>query len=525
MTAAAGPTERRPDPVGADAVLRQSSAGRSLAHRHRRLSQAVVPNNVSHGEAVHRDVPGGTADLAERRDGFTIRASRTSTRRTSAAVAPRSFPPITAAARRRAVNNGNPVAFNATFTNQGATTTITDAHLGRAGRRHDHLHDERAHGLVDEPVRRHRRQHQRCAYNSAGATASARSDDDHVHRSRPVAADPDSGVGRRATAERSPTRRVRAQAQGRRQDLDGEQHARRLQQGEHARRRDITVVPSATSFVLRTRADPGPIITKGQIDTLANPGAFGRHADVNTLTTVTADVPSATAGNLDGARHHVSIDRAERRRDRHDRTRPTSRRPRTSSPSVTAATTCCTSRTRTRRPTASRRRSSAPAARPPARIRPAGHPTSVRRRRPSRRRRRPRRRQRRRPHRPTTTTSTSTTTTTRCRRRRRRHLDVDDDHNAAADNDDVDVNTHGAADDHDVDINDDHDRAADNYDDDTTSRRRRQPPTLDDHDHDSRRWRRNRDRLRVPARSAWRTFYDSNGVLAPLTDVTQLGVR
>src|SRR5437868_2533972 len=83
--------------------------------------QDVVPNNVATGAAYTSTVPGGTATLPSQASGQTLTGfkniGQTYLYRSNAGS-----PQITSAtANGTATNNGNPVAFNVSFTNEGTT--------------------------------------------------------------------------------------------------------------------------------------------------------------------------------------------------------------------------------------------------------------------------------------------------------------------------------------------------------------------------------------------------------------------
>jgi hypothetical protein len=257
-------------------------------------TQTIVPNTVNQGEAYTADLPSGSTQLPSTGGGYTITGfkdiAQTFLFRSSSGM-----PAVTnAVANGGATNNGNPIAFNVSFTNEGTSVPISTASYSLLGGGTITYTTSVAHGLAKNQVV-DILGNNKSGYNFSGArivsvptattftltgrplsaTAATWSAADGGTITYTLTAPHDLKVGDRVTTYNfSPSRYNRTQ--------------------------NISAVPSPTQLVLPGGAtDPGPATTLGTINTLPNPTAFTLPAgNVHTLTTVSAGPPTASPGEL-----------------------------------------------------------------------------------------------------------------------------------------------------------------------------------------------------------------------------------
>ncbi len=256
--------------------------------------QAVVPNDVATSASYDSTIPGGTANLPDNGAGFDISAyqdlNQTYLFRSSSA----SPPQISAtAAQGGATNNGDPVAFNTSFTNEGTTVPITTASWNKDNGGTITYTTASPHGLsATQLIDVSGWPANKDGYNASGAVVhSVPSATTFTFTGRAINISNAVWSGGNITFTTStPHPFVVGQAVSTVNSAPG----------GYNQNKDVLSVPSPTQFVIKgPNTDPGAITTKGVVDTLANPGAVGSTlGSVHTLTTVVLSTPNASPGPL-----------------------------------------------------------------------------------------------------------------------------------------------------------------------------------------------------------------------------------
>ncbi len=256
--------------------------------------QAVVPNTVATSAPYASTIPGGTAELPATGGGYPINELKNIGQiylfRSSSGT-----PQITnTVANGGATNNGNPVTFTTSFTNQGTTIPITAAAWSSSPGGVITYTTGSPHGLaknqlVDETG------FGKAAYNASGALVGSVPTSTTFTRTGKALPIANAVWTAGNSGEITFTTSVRhGLAVGNFVTATGNSPAR------YNRNVQVTAIPSPTSFVVPGGAtDPGPIVTKNQVWTLGNPGASGTTlGSVSTLTTAVATTASAQPGSL-----------------------------------------------------------------------------------------------------------------------------------------------------------------------------------------------------------------------------------
>jgi hypothetical protein len=252
--------------------------------------QAVVPNTVATSAAYSATIPGGTANLPSSGAGFPISGfkdvSQTYLFRSSAGS-----PQITSAVPQGvATSNGNPVTYTATATNEGTSTAVTSAVWDAAVGGRITYNTGVAHNLTKGQVV-DVAGFTKAGYNASGsAVGSVPSTTQFTINGRPLtitAASWSAGFITYTTAARHELK------------VGDDITVINATPGAYAGNKTVAAILSDTQFTAARAADPGPVVGKGSVDTLANPGATGTGlGSVKTLTAVRLNTATAEPGPL-----------------------------------------------------------------------------------------------------------------------------------------------------------------------------------------------------------------------------------
>ena len=254
--------------------------------------QAVVPNTAAQNAAYDSTIPGGTTTLPAVGAGLAI-SSFNDIRQVYLFRSSTGVPAITSAvAQGGATNNGNPVTFNTSFTNEGTSVAVTTAAWTSDSGGTITYTTGVAHGVSKSQVI-DITGFQKTGYNATGTVVSSvPSTTQFTVHGRPMTVNNAVWAAGDITFTSNIAHGIKV---GESVTTVGSAPARYNRTGV------VTAVPSTTQFTVAGGAtDPGPITTKGQIATLANPTAIGTSTpgSVRTLTTFTSTVPLATPGPL-----------------------------------------------------------------------------------------------------------------------------------------------------------------------------------------------------------------------------------
>ncbi len=269
--------------------------GGSLATNIDITVQGVVPDTANQGDAYDATIPGGTTTLPDTSNGFNISGyknlDQTYLLRSSSGNA--AITGVTA--NGGATNNGNPITYNTSYTNTGAAMALSTGSWSSANGGTITYTTTAAHGLHAGQLVDITGAHNPL-YNMSGAVVAA------VPTSTTFTV-----TGRSYTITSATWSAV-----GGGTITFGTAFDHHLQVGDTVSTINsspgkynvdgvVSAVDDSTHFEIAgaSATDPGPITTKGVVDTLGKPGSIGSpKGNVNTLTTVTLDTPTAQPGTL-----------------------------------------------------------------------------------------------------------------------------------------------------------------------------------------------------------------------------------
>ena len=257
-----------------------------------------MPNTAAVASAYSMTFPGGTTTLPSSSNGFTITGFK-NLNQTYLFRASSGSPQVTSATPAGgAVNNGNPVPFNATFTNEGSSSTIASASYSNQGGGTITFTTTAAHSfaagqLVDITG------NTPAGYNQSGAViASVPSSTTLTVHGRSIGTSAGSWSSPGGVPTLTYTTSIPHLLH-----VGDSINVVNVTPNRYNGVKTLSAVLSPTQFqVLDTSStkntDPGPITGQGQIDTLVNPGGFTHKGTINSLTTVTLSTPNASPGTL-----------------------------------------------------------------------------------------------------------------------------------------------------------------------------------------------------------------------------------
>jgi hypothetical protein len=254
--------------------------------------QAVVPNTAAQSAAYSVTIPGGTANLPSSGGGFAITGfkdvSQTYLFRSSSGS-----PQITSAvANGVATSNGDPVTYTVTPTNEGSTTAISNAVWDGSGGGRITFDTSAAHNLFKGQIV-DTAGFQKTGYNLSGFVVSAvPTTTQFTINGRPLAVSAATWAGSVITYTTAGRHQLNV---GDKVTMVNQTPAR------YAGTKTVTGIVNGTQFTTAGgTTDPGPIIAKGSVDTLADPTNIGTSTlgSVKTVTAVRLNSATATPGPL-----------------------------------------------------------------------------------------------------------------------------------------------------------------------------------------------------------------------------------
>ncbi|MGZ6927941.1 MAG: beta strand repeat-containing protein, partial [Acidimicrobiia bacterium] len=291
----AGAATTNGDPVlWAQTQCIASVVGTTIAQNQDITVQAVVPNSVAQSASYDATVPGGTANLPSSASGFTISGykdiGQTYLFRSSSGS-----PQITnVVANGGATSNGNPVTFNVSYTNEGSSTAVASASWDQGAGGRITYNTSVAHNLAKNQTV-DITGFGKAGYNFSGALVNSVPTTTQftvTGRSLPISGGTwSSAGGGTITFTTAIPHRLK---------VGDTITSINSTPARYNRTADVLSTPSDTQFTVAGGAtDPGPIVTKGQVDTLSNPGGTGATlGSVKTLTTALLSTATAQPGPL-----------------------------------------------------------------------------------------------------------------------------------------------------------------------------------------------------------------------------------
>ncbi|MGZ4712665.1 MAG: beta strand repeat-containing protein [Acidimicrobiia bacterium] len=291
----AGAATTNGDPVlWAQTQCIASVVGTTIAQNQDITVQAVVPNSVAQSASYDATVPGGTANLPSSASGFTISGykdiGQTYLFRSSSGS-----PQITnVVANGGATSNGNPVTFNVSYTNEGSSTAVASASWDQGAGGRITYNTSVAHNLAKNQTV-DITGFGKAGYNFSGALVNSVPTTTQftvTGRSLPISGGTwSSAGGGTITFTTAIPHRLK---------VGDTITSINSTPARYNRTADVLSTPSDTQFTVAGGAtDPGSIVTKGQVDTLSNPGGTGATlGSVKTLTTALLSTATAQPGPL-----------------------------------------------------------------------------------------------------------------------------------------------------------------------------------------------------------------------------------
>ena len=281
----------------ADVQCIATAFGQPIVQAQDVVVQTIVPNTAATSSAYSASIPGGTATLPSSGGGFQITGfkdvGQTFLFRSSAGS-----PQITSAvASGGATNNGNPVTFNATATNEGSSVAISTASNTTGGGGINTYttsapHNLSVNQLVDVTG------FGRPLWNvNAMLVASVISPTQFTIKGQPLKLASANWSGGVLTYHTMPRLSLKV---GDSVTISGASPGRYNSAANVPK--VIASIPDDHTFTTTTgagAADPGAMFVAGTVDTLPDPGALGATlGSVRTLTTVQLNTPTASPGPL-----------------------------------------------------------------------------------------------------------------------------------------------------------------------------------------------------------------------------------